>query len=241
MSVVAPHDADAPGTLVARGATAVVYRVDDQLGGHVAWKISRGGAAINEAFVCEVDMMKLVGSHPHIVALHHFDFAHNLPTLVQEYAAGGDLLSGLCNSADLKKPIPTMVVKKIAVQLLLAVQHVHRAGVLHRDIKLENLLLRFPCPAGRLDLVRDGHVHLLLADFGFACREASTGHIKCSGTFCTMSPECLRAWQDQRRGGVIAERYSFPSDVWSVGVVLLEIFTQKRQFVGKGSRRRKRR
>jgi serine/threonine protein kinase len=100
----------------------------------------------------------------------------------------------------------------IAAQVARAVGAAHRLGVVHRDLKPSNILID-----------SQGDVHV--ADFGLAVRETNQ-HLRageCAGTLAYMSPEQLRGETHQLDGR---------SDVWSIGVLLYEMLTDRLPFSG---------
>lgn len=102
-------------------------------------------------------------------------------------------------------------VRRIGAQLAAALAHVHRASVVHRDVKPANVLLG------------DGS-HARLADFGIAVAIDGTVATEAGcvvGTAAYLSPE-------QARGEVVGP----PTDVWSLGLVLLEALTGRREYPG---------
>ncbi len=129
--------------------------------------------------------------HPNLVSVYDYD-AGERPYLVMEYIEGGDL------AARLEAGRPPAA-EKLATGLLSALSHIHAAGVLHRDIKPQNVLV-------------DGYGHARLSDFGIARpRDASsltrTGMV--IGTETYLAPEV-------RAGEPASER----SDLYSLGVLL---------------------
>ena len=119
--------------------------------------------------------------------------------LYLEYADGGTLLQRLDYDG-----MPEDRAKFFFVQLIAGVKYLHSKSVMHRDLKLENLL------------VADGDV-LKIADFGLA--EDFTGReelTRVCGTRAYMAPE------------VLCGRYKpQPADVWSCGIVLVGLLTAK--------------
>jgi serine/threonine protein kinase len=104
----------------------------------------------------------------------------------------------LCNGGDLLgKRFQGAALQLTSLQLLAALAHVHRLGIIHRDIKQENILLK-----------AKSSLELKVADFGCACRlDACTAP---AGTRRLMAPELL----------MLGERPCFKADVWSSGYVL---------------------
>lgn len=102
------------------------------------------------------------------------------------------------------------------VQLAMAVDHVHRRRMLHRDIKGANMML-----------MTNGIIKL--GDFGFSHKYENTVSDQVASTFCGtpyyLAPEL---WKRQR--------YSKKADVWAMGILLFEMMALRRPFVGQGMR-----
>ncbi|GBG25887.1 Protein kinase, putative [Hondaea fermentalgiana] len=146
-------------------------------------------------------------SHPNIVRLHEA-FKHNPKTylLSFELGSGGDLLSRLQRDG----PMEERRSADVLMQILSALQYLHFHNVIHRDIKLENFVFRFP-----------ESDEVMLVDFGLAkLTDAKTVQTSEVGTIHYLSPE------------VIKRSYSFPADIWSLGVVAYMMLTAKRPFRG---------
>ena len=131
--------------------------------------------------------------HPNLVSVFDYD-AGERPYLVMEYVEGGDLAARLESGE-------APAAEQLAEQLLSALRHIHAAGVLHRDIKPQNVLI-------------DGYGHARLTDFGIAMPVdatalTTTGEV--IGTKSYLAPEVLR-------GRPATER----SDLFALGVVLAD-------------------
>lgn len=147
--------------------------------------------------------------HPGVVAFldagRHTD---GRPYLVQEFLHG-ETLQDLMDRGELILP----QIFELSLQLLEALGAVHEAGLVHRDVKPENVLLFYD---------EFGDVRIKLVDFGIVKPDSSEGAGEITATGLTvgtphyMSPE-------QARGETVDAR----SDVWAVGVVLFEALTGK--------------
>jgi serine/threonine protein kinase len=137
--------------------------------------------------------------HPHVVQLLELIATEAHVWLVSELCAGGELFDYLLERGRL----PEREARALVGQLALAVAHLHARGIVHRDLKLENVLLDAQCRAK-------------LSDFGFA-REFERGALldTSCGTTGYAAPEVLAQ-----------HRYSGPEvDVWSLGVILYTLLT----------------
>lgn len=89
--------------------------------------------------------------HPNIVRLHEFVETERHMGIILEYASGGELFDYILNHRYLKDP----AARRLFAQLVSGVGYLHKKGIVHRDLKLENLLL-------------DRNKHIIITDFGFA-------------------------------------------------------------------------
>ncbi|KXJ91342.1 hypothetical protein Micbo1qcDRAFT_163034 [Microdochium bolleyi] len=133
--------------------------------------------------------------HPHIARLYEVIVTENLVWLVLEYCPGDELYNYLLKHG----PLPVEKVQKTFTQLVGAVSFVHQQQCVHRDLKLENILL-------------DKHENVKLVDFGFTREyEGKSNYLQTfCGTICYSAPEMLKG-----------EKYAGEKvDVWSLGVIL---------------------
>ncbi|KAL0467955.1 hypothetical protein QR685DRAFT_447744 [Neurospora intermedia] len=136
--------------------------------------------------------------HPHIARLYEVVVTENLVWMVLEYCPGDELYNYLLQHGKL----PVDKVQRIFAQLVGAVCYVHRQSCVHRDLKLENILL-------------DKHENVKLCDFGFTREyEGSAKYLQTfCGTICYSAPEMLKG-----------EKYAGEKvDVWSLGVILFAL------------------
>ncbi len=193
--------------LLGKGGMGEVYRADDlTIGQQVALKflperIASHPAAV-ERFRNEVRIARQV-SHPNVCRVYDVGEAEGQIFLSMEYVDGENLASLLRRIGRL----PGDKALEIARGLCAGLAAAHAKGVLHRDLKPGNVML-------------DGRGQLLLTDFGLAgIAGAIAGTEVRDGTPAYMAPEQLAG-----------EEVTVKSDLYSLGLVLYEIFTGKVPF-----------
>ncbi len=192
--------------LLGRGGMGEVYRADDlKLGQPVALKflppaLARD-AALLERFHAEARNARQV-SHPNVCRVYDIGEVDGQHFLTMEHVDGEDLAALLKRIGRL----PATKALEIARQLCAGLAAAHEKGVLHRDLKPSNVML-------------DGHGRTRITDFGLALRADEVIKWDTSGTPTYMAPEQLDG-----RGA------SIRSDLYSLGLVLYELFTGKRAF-----------
>jgi serine/threonine-protein kinase len=182
------------------GGMATVYLArDEELGRHVAVKVLPAQLADDEAFRARfVREARLAGrlSHPNIVRVYDAGESDARPYIVMEYVPGTSLAE--------TGRLPADRVVELGRQACAGLQHAHDAGLVHRDVKPANLLLR------------DDGV-LKIADFGIARAAESTRHTEAGtllGTAAYLAPE-----------QIAGEDATAATDVYSLGAVLYQLLT----------------
>lgn len=195
--------------LIGIGGMADVYKaidiIDDKI---VAVKILKNEFSNDEDFLRRFrNESKAIAvlSHPNIVKIYDVGFTDKIQFIVMEFIDGITLKEFIDQQGILKWKDAIHFI----IQILRALQHAHDRGIVHRDIKPQNIML-FP----------DGTIKVM--DFGiarFAREEGKTLSDKAIGSVHYISPE-------QARGDITDEK----SDIYSVGIMLYEMLTGQKPF-----------
>jgi eukaryotic-like serine/threonine-protein kinase len=186
------------------GGMAVVYLARDaELGRPVALKLLAenlaGEGDVRKRFVREAQLAARL-SHPNVVHVYDAGEDDGRPFIVMEYVPGETLAQIL----DRRRNLPTSEATALARQAALGLQHAHEAGLVHRDVKPQNLLVR-----------EDGA--LKIADFGIA-RAAEISRLTqlgtVLGTASYIAPE-----------QALGEQVGPQADIYSLGAVLYQLLT----------------
>lgn len=196
--------------LIGIGGMANVYKAHDIVEKRdVAIKVLKEEFLGNEEFVRRFrNESKAVASlsHPNIVRIYDVNFGDRIQYIVMEYIDGITLKEFM----DKAHILNWKDAVHFTVQILRALQHAHDKGIVHRDIKPQNMML-----------LQDGTIKVM--DFGIArfARDETVMHDKAIGSVHYISPE-------QASGGVTDAK----SDIYSVGIMMYEMLTGKLPFDG---------
>ena len=197
--------------LIGTGGMANVYKaLCHRLNRYDAVKIMRDDTAADECFRkrfrTESQAVAML-SHPNIVSVYDVSHNENIESIVME------LVDGITLKQYMKEhgALPTDEVLNFSIQIAKALAHAHSKGIIHRDIKPQNVML-----------LKDGLIKV--ADFGIAALqndiEESTNETV--GSVHYIAPE-------QARGAAADAR----SDIYSLGIVMYEMMTGRLPYVGK--------
>ena len=155
-----------------------------------------------EALFREISLHKSL-NHDNIIKLYDQLEDKSRIYLVLEHSCKCNLYEYI-NST---KPIPEPIAAKIFVEICLGLNYMHGLGIMHRDVKPENILL-------------NEENHAKICDMGWSAYYNKPRNTFC-GTLDYMAPEILQG-----------NGYSFPADIWGLGVLLYEMLHGKVPFGG---------
>ena len=201
--------------LGAGGMGVVHLALDTQMQRHVALKVMSDELSDNEEFLTrfhrEAETLARLDS-PHIVTIFEHGEVDGTPYLAMQYVSGGDLGSQLSQ----RGPLPVQLAARIGAQLAEALHDAHAAGVVHRDVKPANVLVRDPAAA---------EPFVYLGDFGIARAQTADAGLTnvggVAGSWAYLAPE-------RAKGSPATPA----SDVYALGCLLHACVTGRAPYAG---------
>lgn len=162
----------------------------------------------------ERQVLEAVRQSPFLVTLHYAFQTDAKLHLILDYVSGGELFTHLYQ----RERFPEDAVRIYIGEIILALEHLHKLGIIYRDIKLENILL-------------DHSGHVVLTDFGlskdFLSQDTEHRAYSFCGTIEYMAPEVVK-------GG--SHGHDQAVDWWSIGVLTYELLTGASPFTVEGEK-----
>jgi serine/threonine protein kinase len=214
-------------SLIARGGMAAVF-----LGEHITLQRPMAVKILHDHLADDPDLLARFKAeaqsvaalrHPNIVQVTDFDVFEGRPYFAMEYVRGVTLAKYLTDLHLRKKRLRAETITRLMTPLASALDYAHARGIIHRDVKPANIILR----QGNQQILPGRPIPLdvepVLTDFGVARIRDATTHTATGtilGTPAYMSPE-------QVAGKLIDSR----SDIYSLGIILYEMLAGRPPFV----------
>ncbi|XP_005090056.2 serine/threonine-protein kinase 33 [Aplysia californica] len=197
------------GEIIGEGSFGKVYKAQHQQSGEtVAIKEivkEKAGSSGLRQLEKEVSIFKKV-DHKNIIKLKEVIESPKKMYLIMELCTGGDLARLLQQRTSLTEADTKTVMSSLAE----AIKYLHQQGILHRDLKLENILL-----AEEPD--ENGTIQIKVTDFGLSTQQNNNSYENMQeqycGTLSYMAPE-------------MNSTYSYPVDVWAMGIIMYYLLTR---------------
>jgi len=201
--------------ILGSGASSEVVRIKHKVTGirfalKTFFRKDKNGEKQRKYYLNEIEMLRSM-DHPNVLRLFQaYEHNKNLHMVV-ELCSGGNLLRVLNNQP--RRRVSELQAAQFSMQILRAINYLHENDIVHRDIKLENVMLERPAADAQIKLI----------DFGYATRHVKedpplTAFV---GTAYATAPE------------VFNENYDGMCDMWGVGVITYAMLCGQRPFVGR--------
>ena len=179
----------------------------------------------------EITLLKKI-NHPNIVRLIDLKKTKSHCYIVMEYCNGGDLSGCLKKYKEAyRRPFSEEIVQYIMRQVVNGIYFLHSNKIVHRDLKLDNILVTFPSENDKKTLNMMKAIAKII-DFGFATRlKASKSNLTYTilGTPANMAPQILENMQQRTPNH---QGYDEKVDIWSLGTLCYEMLVGHMAFCG---------
>lgn len=200
---------------IGRGSFGIVTAVQDEQGNVFVVKqldISCMNSKEKMNVINEIRTLIEVSVHPFIVRYKEAFLEDNMLYLAMDYCSEGDLSKCIKKNKEKNTRIPEKTIRRWLLQIITGLKFMHDKNLIHRDLKCNNIFL-------------DEHERAKIGDFGLAkiLEQTEEANTLC-GTIGYMAPEVCKNMP-----------YSFPADIWSLGVILYELISLEPPFKSKNS------
>ena len=169
-------------------------------------------------------------NHPNIVKFQEVKKTKKHFYIIMEYCNGGELSKALEKyMKKYGKPFPENIVQHIMRQIIDAFKYIHERKIIHRDVKLDNILLNYENEEDKenLNLMK---AQVKIIDFGFACKVCKTGlQYTVLGSPINMDPLILKKLNSSTKKNKQLG-YNEMADIWSIGTICYEMLIGKSAF-----------
>lgn len=183
----------------------------------------RGGASedrVEMSLKRELEIMQAI-HHPSLLDLKAWNIEPTRAILVMSYCPGGDLFDIMASN---RSSLTSSLMGRVVAELVSAVQYLHGQSIVHRDIKLENVLVNIPTSdlySKSIDWATHPYSIIALADFGLSRRVAPGEQLETRcGSDDYAAPEVIMGQQYDGRA----------TDAWSLGVLLYALLEARLPF-----------
>ena len=169
-------------------------------------------------------------NHPNIVKFEEVKKTKNHFYIVMEYCNGGELSKALEKYMEkFGKPFTEEIVQHFMRQIIDAFKYMHERKIIHRDVKLDNILLHYDNEEDKknMNLMK---AQIKIIDFGFACKISKAGlQYTALGSPINMDPLILKKL-GANSGKARQLGYNQKADIWSIGTICYEMLIGKSAF-----------
>ncbi len=202
---------------IAAGGIGVVYRaLDTTLQRPVAIKTLAWSAPDARESILREARAASALNHPRICTIYEVGDHDGIPFIAMEYLDGRPLRDVIPSDG-----LPSELLVRYGIQVAEAVEHAHRHGIIHRDLKSANVMISAESQAKVLDFGLAARIPAAEMETLTRSRAAEASAGPLAGTLAYLAPELLRGSAADKR-----------SDVWALGVLLYEIASGRLPFEG---------
>ena len=179
-------------------------------------------------FVNEVSILRNI-YHKNIVKVEGLKKTKNHYYIIMELCNGGSLKKNLEKYKNIyKKPFPEKVVQHIMRQVVSAINYLHGLKIVHRDLKLDNILVNYNSEEdkNKINLL---NADIKIVDFGFATHISNVSLLtSCLGSPFNMDPRILKKFKSREK---CPQTYDEKADIWSLGTLCYQMLVGEYAFV----------
>ena len=178
-------------------------------------------------FVNEVSILRSI-YHKNIVKIEDLKKTKNHYYIIMEFCNGGSLAKNLEKYMEMyKKPFSEKIVQYIMRQVVSAVNYLHELKIVHRDLKLDNILINYESELDKnqINLLK---AEIKIVDFGFATHMTSAKLLTSAiGSPFNMDPRILKKFTSEKNN---LQRYDEKADIWSLGALCYKMLVGENAF-----------